>query len=153
MIHAESMNMRRLEDEDIFLGRKFSISKTITDTDIHSFSAICGDFNPIHVNDVYAMPRQGGRIAQGMLTASFMSTIMGMGFTCNSTFLEESAKFKKPVHPNDTITAVGEITDIFYTKTKRRIVTVTVTITNQRDEIVLEGICKNISMESVRDGQ
>ena len=91
----------------------------------------------------------GGRIAHGMLTASFMSTLMGMGFTCNSTFLEETAKFRKPVHPNDTITAKGEITDISFTTSGRRIVTVTVTITNQKGEVVLEGICKNMSLQKV----
>jgi 3-hydroxybutyryl-CoA dehydratase len=150
MINPESMNMRRLEPDDIVLGRKFSITKTITDADIYTFAGIVGDFNPIHVNDVYAKPRMGGRIAHGMLTASFMSTIMGMGFTCNSTFLEEHAKFKKPVHPHDTITATGEIVDITFTKSGRRIVTIKVTIVNQNDEAVLEGECKNMSLEAVK---
>ena len=150
MINPDSLNMRRLEDEDIVLGRTFSVTKTITDADIYSFAGIVGDFNPIHVNDEYAKSRRGGRIAHGMLTASFMSTIMGMGFTCNSTFLEETARFKKAVYPNDTITAKGEITDISFTSSGRRIVTVTVTITNQHDEVVLEGSCKNISMEKIQ---
>lgn len=149
MINQESMNMRRLEHEDIVVGRKFSITKTITDADIYAFAGIVGDFNPIHVNDVYAVPRMGGRIAHGMLTASFMSTIMGMGFTCDSTFLEERALFKKPVHPNDTITATGEIAEIAFTKSGRRIVTIKIGIVNQNNEIVLEGECKNISINIV----
>ena len=149
MTNPDSLNMRRLDDEDVTLGRTFSVTKTITDADIYSYAGIIGDFNPIHVNDEYAKPRMGGRIAHGMLTASFMSTLMGMGFTCNSTFLEETAKFRKPVHPNDTITAKGEITDISFTSSGRRIVTVTVTIINQKDEVVLEGICKNMSLQKV----
>lgn len=149
MTNPDSLNMRRLDDEDVTLGRTFSVTKTITDADIYSYAGIIGDFNPIHVNDEYAKPRMGGRIAHGMLTASFMSTLMGMGFTCNSTFLEETAKFCKPVHPNDTITAKGEITDISFTSSGRRIVTVTVTITNQKGEVVLEGICKNMSLKKV----
>ena len=99
MTNPDSLNMRRLDDEDVTLGRTFSVTKTITDADIYSYAGIIGDFNPIHVNDEYAKPRMGGRIAHGMLTASFMSTLMGMGFTCNSTFLEETAKFRKPVIP------------------------------------------------------
>ena len=149
MTNPDSLNMRRLDDEDVTLGRTFSVTKTITDADIYSYAGIIGDFNPIHVNDEYAKPRMGGRIAHGMLTASFMSTLMGMGFTCNSTFLEETAKFRKPVHPNDTITAKGEITDISFTTSGRRIVTVTVTITNQKGEVVLEGLCKNTSLQKV----
>ena len=149
MTNPDSLNMRRLDDEDVTPGRTFSVTKTITDADIYSYAGIIGDFNPIHVNDEYAKPRMGGRIAHGMLTASFMSTLMGMGFTCNSTFLEETAKFCKPVHPNDTITAKGEITDISFTSSGRRIVTVTVTITNQKGEVVLEGICKNMSLKKV----
>ena len=150
MTNPDSLNMRRLDDEDVTLGRTFSVTKTITDADIYSYAGIIGDFNPIHVNDEYAKPRMGGRIAHGMLTASFMSTLMGMGFTCNSTFLEETAKFRKPVHPNDTITAKGEITDISFTTSGRRIVTVTVTITNQKGEAVREEICKIMFLQKAR---
>ena len=151
MIEPESMNMKRLENHEVVVGRRFSLSKTITDTDIYLFAGIVGDFNPIHVNDEYAKPRRGGRIAHGMLTAAFMSTIMGMGFASDSTFLEESAKFKAAVYPNDTITALGEITDVTFTKSGRRIATVTVTMTNQKGEIVLEGLCKNISAGVVKE--
>lgn len=76
MTNPDSLNMRRLDDEDVTLGRTFSVTKTITDADIYSYAGIIGDFNPIHVNDEYAKPRMGGRIAHGMLTASFMSTLM-----------------------------------------------------------------------------
>ena len=51
MTNPDSLNMRRLDDEDVTLGRTFSVTKTITDADIYSYAGIIGDFNPIHVND------------------------------------------------------------------------------------------------------
>jgi 3-hydroxybutyryl-CoA dehydratase len=146
MVNQESINMKKLENEDIYVGRKASISKTILDSDIYSFAGIVGDFNPLHVNNTYATEKMGGRIAHGMLIASFISSIMGMGFPTGGIFLEQTVKFKAPVRVNDTITAIGEIIDISYTKSGRRINTIEITISNQEGTVVLEGIGKTMSL-------
>ena len=36
--------------EELELGDKDSVSKTITETDVYLFAGISGDFNPMHVN-------------------------------------------------------------------------------------------------------
>ena len=47
--------MKQMEiDDEIKVGDAASFTKTITESDIHSFSAITADFNPIHVDEVYA---------------------------------------------------------------------------------------------------
>ena len=71
--------MRGRTYDEISIGDTGSFSKTITESDIHSFSAITADFNAIHVDEVYATTsslgkKMGGRIAQGMLSASLFST-------------------------------------------------------------------------------
>lgn len=60
--------------DEIAVGDAGSFAKTITESDIHAFSAITGDFNAAHVDEQYMQTsalgqKMKGRIAQGMLTA------------------------------------------------------------------------------------
>ena len=64
--------------EDLTVGMSASYAKTITETDIVIFAGISGDNNPLHLNEEFA--RESifkGRIAHGMLTAVFISTVLG----------------------------------------------------------------------------
>jgi acyl dehydratase len=49
--------MRGRTYDEIRIGDVASFAKTITDSDIRGFSAITGDFNPIHIDEVYAATR------------------------------------------------------------------------------------------------
>jgi len=71
------------------IGDTSSLSKTITDADIRLFADVTGDHNPVHLDDDSAgRYRFGRRIADGMLTASLISSVIanklpGEGaFTC-----------------------------------------------------------------------
>ena len=67
-----------MEFENLKIGMKESISKTITETDIILYSGISLDCNPIHLNKTYAeTSRFKKRIAHGMLTAGLISAILG----------------------------------------------------------------------------
>ena len=61
--------------DDIKVGDRFaSASRTLFDADIVGFAGISGDFNPLHVDDVFAAGTvHGRRIAHGMLVASVIS--------------------------------------------------------------------------------
>jgi len=124
--------------EEIEIGETASISKIITEADIANFTGITGDFNPIHVNPEYAKTTMfGERIAQGMLTASFLSTLVGCCIPGkNALYLSQDLKFVKAVKIGDTITAVAEVIEKI--DAKRRVVMKT-TITNQHDEVVIAG--------------
>ena len=53
-------------------------AKTLTEADIVLFAGISGDINPVHLNHEFASETMfEGRIAHGMLTASFISTVIG----------------------------------------------------------------------------
>ena len=55
--------------EELEIGEKSSISKTISETDVYLFAGISGDFNPLHVNEQYAKTTPfGARVAHGPLT-------------------------------------------------------------------------------------
>lgn len=67
-----------MEFENLKIGMKESISKTITETDIILYSGISLDCNPVHLNKEYAeASRFKKRIAHGMLTAGLISAVPG----------------------------------------------------------------------------
>lgn len=124
--------------DDIELGETASITKMISEADVVNFAGIIGDFNPLHVNPEYAKNSMfGERICYGMLTASFISTLVGCGIPGrNGLYLSQNVKFVKPVKIGDTITATAEVIEKI--DAKQRIVLSTV-IKNQRGEVVIDG--------------
>ncbi|HZS45544.1 MAG TPA: MaoC family dehydratase [Blastocatellia bacterium] len=120
------------------IGQKASFSKTITEADVVAFAGVSGDFNPLHIVEDYAKTTMfGQRIAHGMLTASLISTVLGMilpGPGC--VYLSQSVKFVKPVHIGDTLTATVEVTEWAQ---DRAILKLSNQITNQNDDIVITG--------------
>ena len=95
-------------------GQKASFSKTITESDVYGFAGLTGDFNPLHVNEERAKKMQfGERIAHGMLSASFLSTVIAMYLPGPGTiYMGQEVRFLKPVKFNDTITAIVEIAEL-----------------------------------------
>ena len=56
------------------VGETTEFSKTVTDADIALFSAISGDFDPIHVDEEYARKTPfGRRIAHGIFVMGLLS--------------------------------------------------------------------------------
>lgn len=135
---SNSINMSGLGIRELEIGRKASFTKTITDADIYGFAGITCDFNPMHVNEEYAKKtRFGGRIAHGMLSASFISTVLGMSLPgAGAIYLGQSLRFTGPVRIGDTITAEAEIIRI---NEEKKIVVLHTAVKNQRNEIVVEG--------------
>ena len=123
---------------EIELGESASISKMISEADIVNFAGIIGDFNPVHVNPEYAKTTMfGERIAHGMLTASFISTLVGCCLPgVNALYLSQEVKFVRPVKIGDTIPAIAEV--IEQIDSRQRLVLKTV-VKNQRDEVVIDG--------------
>ena len=93
--------------EDLSVGMTASYDRTVTDQDIQQFADVSGDTNPLHLDDAFAAETMfKGRIAHGMLSASYLSTIFGTrmpGPGC--VYLSQSVRFKAPVRPGDHVTA------------------------------------------------
>jgi hypothetical protein len=67
--------------EDLAVGQSGVYARTVTEADILAFAGVTGDFNPVHVNEELAAASMfGGRIAHGMLSAGFISTVFGTKF-------------------------------------------------------------------------
>ena len=100
--------------EDMEVGMTAVYAKTITDADIVLFAGISGDTNPVHLDANFAdQTAFKGRIAHGMLSASFISTVLGTrlpGPGC--IYLSQSLKFLAPVKAGDTVTARVTVKDV-----------------------------------------
>ncbi len=106
--------------EDLSEGMTAAFGRTVTESDIVLFAGVSGDTNPVHVNEALAADSMfGGRIAHGMLSASFISTVFGTrlpGPGC--IYLSQSLKFKAPVRAGDTVVARVTLTNLVPEKRK-----------------------------------
>jgi 3-hydroxybutyryl-CoA dehydratase len=100
--------------EDLSLGMSHEVSHTVTEKDVEDFARICGDFNPIHMDEDYAAKTPfGGRIAHGALTASYISAILGNDLPGpGAIFMTLELKFRAPVRIGDTVIARAEVAEI-----------------------------------------
>lgn len=127
-----------IELSALAVGQHAEMAKTVTETDVVLYAGITGDFNPAHVDAVAAaQTRFGGRVAHGMLTAGFISAVLGMKLPGpGAIYMSQTLRFTAPVRIGDTITARAEVVEIVAAKRRVRLAT---TCRNQSDEIVLEG--------------
>lgn len=93
------------------VGDKHLEEIKITAELIKKFAEFSGDFNPVHFEDEAARA-QGfkGRIAHGMLGASFFSKIFANTFPGAGTiYLNQTFKFHAPVYVDDVLTYQLEV--------------------------------------------
>lgn len=123
----------------IQLGDSASFTKTVTETDIVLYAGITGDLNPAHINAESAKESMfGQRIAHGMLSAGFISAVLGMQLPGPGTiYMGQELKFVKPVYIGDTITATATVIERIEEKNRLKLETVA---TNQRGETVITGV-------------
>jgi acyl dehydratase len=139
--HAVS-EQRWFEDFDV--GDRFdSPSKTLTDAHFMFFSGMTGDTHPIHYDDEYAKgTRFGRRLAHGLLltsmTAFGASTLSPIIEHSIVAFLEQTTRFLAPAFVGDTIKPRHEVVEL-ERKRSAGLLTLRVTLTNQRGETILDG--------------
>lgn len=123
--------------EELTVGQSAIFAKTVTEADIAAFAGVSGDFNPVHVNEEFAKNTMfKGRIAHGMLSAAFISTVFGMKLPGpGAIYVAQSLKFKAPVKIGDTVVARVEVTALV---PEKKFATFKTTCT-VADKIVLDG--------------
>jgi 3-hydroxybutyryl-CoA dehydratase len=123
--------------EDLSVGQSASYTKTVTEADIVKFAEVSGDNNPVHLDEAFAQTTMfTGRIAHGMLSAGFISTVIGTKLPGSGTiYMSQTLRFKAPVRIGDTVTATCTITEIM--PEKRR--AVLNTVCKVGDTVVIEG--------------
>jgi 3-hydroxybutyryl-CoA dehydratase len=113
-------------------------AKTVTETDVYLYAGITGDLNPAHINAAYAAQTFfKTRIAHGMLTGGFISTVIGTILPGpGSIYIRQELNFLAPVRMGDTITARAEVVEKNVEKNRVRLRT---TCTNQDGTLVVDG--------------
>ena len=103
-------------------GMSENFAKTVSERDIELFGEVSGDVNPVHFDENFARGTIfKGRIAHGVLSASYISTVLGMKMPGPGTiFMSLTTRFKAPVRIGDTVTATCTVRDV--NTEKRRVV-------------------------------
>jgi 3-hydroxybutyryl-CoA dehydratase len=90
----------------------------VTAEDVAAFAAVSGDHNPVHLDEAYAKTtRFKGRIAHGMLVASFISTVLAAKLPGPGTiYLGQTLSFKAPVRLGDKVEISVTVSVVFAEK-------------------------------------
>ncbi len=131
--------------DEFQVGERFvTASRTVTVADVVAFAGLSGDFNPIHVDEEFARNSPlKGRIAHGPLILSIASGLanqLGVFEGTTIALMGMTSRFTNPVRFDDTIRAELRVAGKKESKKgDRGIITLAVSVLNQRDEPVIEG--------------
>jgi acyl dehydratase len=127
--------------DEITLGQTASSTRVVSAEDVRLFAAASGDFNPLHLDPVYAAGTVFGEcIAHGMFTGGLISAALAMQLPGPGTvYLGQELKFLLPVKIGDTLTVELEVID---KKSRRRLVELDCRVTNQHGKKVVAGTAR-----------
>ena len=123
--------------EDLKTGQAASFAKIVSEADIVLFAGVSGDTNPVHLDQSFAEKTPfKTRIAHGMLSAGFISTVFGTKLPGpGSIYMSQTLRFKAPVKIGDTVVATCTVTEIIAEKRRAMFSTVC----KVGDTVVIEG--------------
>lgn len=114
-------------------GDTFSVTRTFAEDDMHLFTGVSHDHNPIHFNNEYASAKGfDGRICHGLHVVSLVTEIGGQ---LSMLAAGMNFRFRRPVYFGDTITCTLTIDEM----DERGRVKCAALFVNQKDETVIEG--------------
>jgi acyl dehydratase len=131
--------------DDFTPGEVFqSVPHTLSEKHFAAFAAMTGDAHPLHYDADYARAKGfDAPLAHGLL----LFGLCALGAAPISRELTESmvamlgneARYKRPAFVGDTVTPQFTVVSVESKGSDRGIVRFAVTLTNQRNEVVLEG--------------
>jgi 3-hydroxybutyryl-CoA dehydratase len=142
--------------EEIAVGSSFQTSRrTVTEADVGTFAGVTGDFNPLHVDEIFAREQTpfGGRIAHGPLVLGISYGLRSVRDDWKILALASCERsFRAPVFPGDTVWGVYEVLDSKASRSRPGVgfVTLGVRILSDRDQVVQEG--RDVLMLASRAG-
>jgi 3-hydroxybutyryl-CoA dehydratase len=125
--------------DDIAIGLRTRLTKTVSESDVYLFAGITGDLDPNHVDEEYCRTTSlGHRVAHGALLVGYTSAastrilqdfdrpMVSAGY--------DRIRFLKPVYFGDTLTIDYEISSI---ERERERTMAKIEVKNQHDQLVM----------------
>lgn len=125
--------------DDIAVGLRTRLTKTVSESDVYLFAGITGDLDPNHVDEEYCRKTSlGHRVAHGALLVGYTSAastrilqdfdrpMVSAGY--------DRIRFLKPVYFGDTLTIDYEISSI---ERERERTVAKIEVKNQHDQLVM----------------
>lgn len=106
--------MQGLFLEDLSVGQSAELVRTVDERAIALFAEVTGDNNPVHLDaDFAATTPFKERIAHGMLSAGYISAVIGTKLPGpGAIYISQQLAFRRPVKIGDEVTARATITTI-----------------------------------------
>ena len=100
--------------EDLHVGQEASRVHVVSEADLIAFAEVSGDRNPVHLDEAYAKETPfKGRIAHGMLSAAYISAVLGTQLPGpGAIYLSQQMSFKRPVRIGDEVTTRAAVSAI-----------------------------------------
>lgn len=100
--------------EDLAIGMAAKMARVVTDADVVQFANLSGDHNPVHLDEAYAAGTLfQGRIAHGILTASYISAVLGTKLPGpGAIYISQTLNFRAPVRIGDEVVTQVKIRDL-----------------------------------------
>ena len=100
--------------DELTVGQSAELTREITEDRIQRFAEASDDFNPVHMDEEFASKTAyRGRIAHGLLSASFVSAVVGTMLPGpGAIYLHQTMTFHKPVRIGDVVIGRVTVTDI-----------------------------------------
>ncbi len=136
--------------EEFEVGQRFETPRrTVIEADISAFAGLTADFNPLHMDEVFAAESDfDGRITHGPMIVGMAFGLASRADVMDGTvlaLLEIGWKFIKPVRPGDTISAIFTVLEKRRTRTPDRgVVTLQIDVVNQHGDIAQTGTAKTL---------
>jgi acyl dehydratase len=134
--------------EELEVGQRFETPRrTIIAADISTFAGLTADFNPLHMDEIFAAESDfGGRITHGPMIVGMAFGLASRADLMDGTvlgLLEIAWKFMRPVRPGDTISVIVDVTEKRMTRRPDRgVVGLMLDVRNQDNETVQLGNAK-----------
>ena len=100
--------------EELEVGQTAELKRTVAESDLVAFAKVTGDDNPLHLDEAYAAATPfKGRIAHGMLSAGYISAVLGTRLPGpGAVYVSQTLSFRRPVRIGDEVTAEAKVAAI-----------------------------------------
>lgn len=96
---------------ELYVGLKFEYFREISTLDVKDFATVSGDFNPVHLDEVFAATTPfKSKIVHGMLVGSIISMLIATELPGpGSVYLNQTLDFLHPIYHNSIVKIIIEV--------------------------------------------